>query len=133
MARIALINAANEIVRTEREERIDQTAGVRTGHRWVPVVQETVDTSTPGNEFTVTTRAAPVVEASRVLVTTTIRDMTAQEASSAKDGRVSQVVRDPAFKALATAVFELVNDVRTLKGQGTITAAQFRAYLKSKL
>jgi hypothetical protein len=36
-------------------------------------------------------------------------------------------------RALATALFEVVNEVRVLKGQGTITAAQFKTYLKTKM
>jgi len=35
-------------------------------------------------------------------------------------------------KVLGAALFEVVNDVRVLKGQGTITAAQFKAWLRSK-
>jgi hypothetical protein len=36
-------------------------------------------------------------------------------------------------RALAVALFETINDVRVLKGQGTITAAQFKNYLKTKM
>ena len=36
-------------------------------------------------------------------------------------------------RALATALFETINDVRALKGQNAITAAQFKTYLKSKM
>lgn len=35
-------------------------------------------------------------------------------------------------KALGAAVFELVNDVRVLKGDAPITAAQFKTWLRSK-
>lgn len=34
------------------------------------------------------------------------------------------------MKALAQALFQVVNDVRVLKGDGTITPAQFKAFLK---
>ena len=34
------------------------------------------------------------------------------------------------MRALAKALFIVVNDVRTLKGEGTITAAQFKTFLK---
>lgn len=35
-------------------------------------------------------------------------------------------------KALGAAIFELVNDVRVLKGDAPITAAQFKTWLRSK-
>ncbi len=34
------------------------------------------------------------------------------------------------MRALAQALFQVVNDVRVLKGRGTITAAQFKTFLK---
>ncbi len=34
------------------------------------------------------------------------------------------------MRALATALFQAVNDVRVLKGDSTITATQFKTYLK---
>lgn len=131
MSKLALVDPADQIIRQVRADRVDLTAGVRAGYRWLPVEVDRVNTSTGPD--TVTEYTGPVVEVSRVAYTLTTRDMTAQEISDRNDGRVSSLVNDPVFKALATAVFELVNDVRTLKGQGTITPAQFRAYLKSKL
>ena len=35
-------------------------------------------------------------------------------------------------KVLGAAIFELVNDVRVLKGQGAISPAQFKAWLRGK-
>jgi len=34
------------------------------------------------------------------------------------------------MRAMATALFQTINDVRVLKGQSTITAAQFKTFLK---
>ena len=34
------------------------------------------------------------------------------------------------MRALAKALFQTINDVRVLKGQGTITAEQFKTFLK---
>jgi hypothetical protein len=36
-------------------------------------------------------------------------------------------------RALAVALFETINEVRVLKGQNAITAAQFKTYLKTKM
>jgi len=100
----------------------------------VPVVEETNDTST-GNDI-VTTRVE-TVEADRVLVVTTIRDMTAQELADRTteqlDNATQQLGVDPALKALAQAVFEILNDVRTLSNQGPITKAQFVAWLRDRM
>lgn len=56
------------------------------------------------------------------------------ELAVVQDNAMEDVTRDNAItKALATALFETINDVRVLKGQGTITAEQFRTYVRSKL
>ena len=42
-----------------------------------------------------------------------------------------RMLDDPGIvRALAQALFQTVNDVRILKGQGTITGAQFKTFLK---
>jgi hypothetical protein len=57
-----------------------------------------------------------------------IVDITAELAAQ-KDAQVSREV-DVLF---GKVLFEIVNDVRVLKGQGTITSQQFINYLRSKL
>jgi hypothetical protein len=57
-----------------------------------------------------------------------IVDITAELAAQ-KDAQVSREV-DVLF---GKVLFEIVNDVRVLKGQGTITRQQFINYLRSKL
>jgi hypothetical protein len=60
--------------------------------------------------------------------TWTVQDITA-ELNAAKDAQAASDV-DMLF---GKVLFEIVNDVRVLKGQGTITRQQFINYLRSKL
>lgn len=101
----------------------------------VPVVDEVQDTSTTGN--TVKTVGAWEVQADRVYRLTTIRDKTQAELDAEAQANLDVAEENlditPEFRALATAVFELVNDVRGLKGQQPVTAQQFKTYLRSKM
>ena len=63
---------------------------------------------------------------------------TAQELADRKEAADTEAVdrlqvASSVEKALGAVLFEVVNDVRTLKGQGTITVQQFRDYVKGKL
>ena len=49
-----------------------------------------------------------------------------------KDAQVDSLQTD-AIKALATALFQVINEVRGLKGQAALTAAQYKTYLKGLL
>ena len=49
------------------------------------------------------------------------------------DAEKDALVLSQADQALGKVLFEVVNDVRVLKGQGTITRQQFLNYLKTKL
>lgn len=131
MARIALISDTDAIIRIERADRIDQTAGLRAGYRWLPVELVVVDTSTGPD--TVTETSDPVVEAARVAVTRTSRDMTAGELAQRVTDRANTLLNEPLFRALGLVVFDLINDVRDRHGQGPITMAQFRNLIESKL
>lgn len=46
-------------------------------------------------------------------------------------GRISE--NNSIERALALALFDAINEIRTLKGQGAWSLAQFKAYMKTKL
>ena len=96
---------------------------------WVPVVEEVADTSTGPDK--VVSPWVETVEVARLLRTRTIRDKTPAELGAEDRARVDRLLLDSGvMRALAKALFLVVNDVRTLKGESTITAAQFRNFLK---
>ena len=99
----------------------------------VPYKVVTKDTSTGADTVRTT---AVVVGAKAVTETVTIRDKTAQEiedeAAAEKDAELSFVDRDRSSdKALAQAIFRVINAVRALEGKQPLTAAQFKTYLRS--
>lgn len=102
---------------------------------WLPIVEEFEDLST--GPMKAKDVIGPEIQADRVYRKVTVRDMTQAEL----DARAEQQKVDaeekldvhPAFKALAVALFETVNDVRQLKGQQPVTAQQFKAFLRSKM
>lgn len=56
------------------------------------------------------------------------------ELEASKEGQLSKLdVANSADKALAKAIFILLNDVRALKGQQPVTAQQFRTWLKAQM
>ena len=68
------------------------------------------------------------------VITTYIEDFTSQEIDNVKTTNVNKTMEDYSIeKALATVLFEMVNEIKALKSEPAITAAQFRDYLKSKL
>lgn len=103
-------------------------------HRIVPLVEETVDTST-GTD-TVTTRET-LVEADRVLMRTTIRDVTQAEIdqrAADRDARELRLSEDYGIiRALTRAALDQENRIRVLEGRSELTAEQFRDWIKSQL
>jgi len=102
---------------------------------WLPVVRETVDTSQTEYKKNAT---ESIVQQDSYLIRTTISDMTQQEVDAVVNAEQTAAlakldVTNSLLKALGVVMFELVNDVRTLKGQQPITAQQFRNYVKGKL
>ena len=96
---------------------------------WVPVVEEITDIST-GLE-TVVSPWIETVEVARLLRTQTIRDKTQVELAAEDTTSVAALMANSGVdRALAKALFQVVNDVRVLKGQATITPTQFKSYLK---
>lgn len=102
---------------------------------WLPVVRETVNNATQKYTSSTITTA---IEPTRYLVRTIISDKPQAEIdaflAAQKKAQVERIEDATSIiKALATALFEVVNEVRVLKGQQQITAAQFKTYLRSKL
>ena len=125
--KVALIGPGDVIVREVLAARVDTSAGVRAGYKWLPVVVEESDVST-GPDVTID-RTGPVVEETRVLYTRTRRDMTAQELSDSRDDFLADNEDTLQFKVL----FNHENRVRVLESKAPLTPTQFRAALKAQM
>ena len=96
---------------------------------WVPVIEETTDTSTGPNK--VVSAWVETVEVARLLRARTIRDKTAGEIDAEDQTRVDRLLLESnVMRAVATVQFEIINDVRALEGKSPITAAQYKTRLK---
>lgn len=88
-----------------------------------------VDTNPPADEATqVKTGPVVTVEPTRVTRVWTVRSKTAQEIEAEKD-----VVVNGLNAAVFKILFFLYNEVRVLKGQATVTQAQFKTAVKALL
>ena len=144
MARYALVDVNDQILREVDEKRLDPDAGVRDGFRWIIVVNEVVDLTTPGNTD-VKSSSQTFVEPTRVRKVSTKVDKTAGEVQAEIDGVVDQwdnASRDQLYalavyvRDLTGLVFDLTNIVRTNNGQAEISLATFGAAMdaaKSKI
>lgn len=128
MARYALVAPDDTIYTEKAEERIDLTAGVRDGYRWLPIVNEVNDTTTQ-QEYVVTEPVVETIEVARVLRSRTRRDMTAQEIADRK----AELVLSDSDTVIAKGLFKLANDFRVSQGQAELTVAQFRSWLEAQL
>ena len=114
---------------------------------WLPFVEEMIDNSTGLD--TVSSTVRNVIEAARVVTTTTIRDKTAEELSDEKNARQENAFQqtlasDSAFKALAISQLQIIKKINALAANGTgslitisalnktpvTTKAHFKLYLK---
>lgn len=101
----------------------------RKGFKWLPVV--VVD---PAWDASLQKRSGPVLSVivdMQVNRTWTVVDKTAQEIDDERVAKIDDRLVSPVDKALGLALFNVINDVRVLKGQGTITLAQFKTALKA--
>jgi len=129
----ALINPKGEIVRRMDEKRIDPrqiagTDGLKAGYKWLPIIEETTNTTTQ-QAYTFSTGWNETVEKDRVLRSRTVRDMTAQEIDAQKDDQIAS----EADKVLAKVLFFTLNEAREANGKRPLTAAEFRTRLKEML
>lgn len=124
----ALIGSDNQISREISDRRLDLTAGVRGGYRWVPV-EISVDDQSTQSRWTTLEPQVVTVEANRVTKIRVKRDMTAQEIEAEQ----TQLVMSEADKALGKALFKLLNDFRASQGQPPVTREQFLAWLKAQI
>jgi len=132
MAMFAVINPDRTVLRFE--QNLDPNAGTKAGYKILPVF----DTRPPEGKDQITTGPVITVGDTEVTRVWTVSPMKDQEIMDRdEDMRVRAMVQiDSQFditKALSSMLFDVVNDVRVLKGQGTITAEQFRAAIKAKL
>lgn len=70
---------------------------------------------------------ATIPEAERVYRTATV-----EEIDAVREDHLN-ALQSGGLKAVFTLLFQILNEVRVLKGQSPLTAAQFRAYLKARL
>lgn len=91
---------------------------------YVPVGNATYKTwLAAGNQ---PTRIASEAELGEVLAPYNIRPVAANVLSGYQDSQARKLT----IEVVAKVLFNLVNEVRVLKGQNQITAQQFRAYVK---
>lgn len=98
---------------------------------WRPVTRilPVIDSATQLREGPFTT-----INANGVTIEYTVRSKTPAEIDADRDILVGHALDHRGmFKVFGQALLTLTNEVRVLKGQPTITAAQFRTYLKSLL
>jgi len=134
MSKHALINPQGAIVREDPTSKIDPeqiagTGGLRTGYKWLPIVEERVSTATQGNEKVRTEGPVETIEADRVLRVWTTRDMTAQELDADKERFLDGQLEAVQWKA----IFLILNEAREGNGKRAITAQQFRTWVKEQL
>ena len=91
---------------------------------YVPVADATfVDWKADG---TLPTNIASEAELGEVLAPYNIRPVSANVLDAYQDTQARKLT----LEVVAKVLFQLVNEIRVLKGQSQITAAQFRAYVK---
>lgn len=100
-----------------------------TGPYWVPVYRIIDDQST--TDEVVLEPETVVITSTRVNIVRVKRDMTAQELDVADEEIAIRTINNKGIlRAIAKVLFLIVNDVRELKGQGSITQTQFKDYIK---
>lgn len=118
------------LISNPRERRVMDLQDVPAHKRslWLPLVEVGNDQFDPDTQK----KTGPVttVEATRIVDTYTITDLTAQEISNLKDAKISSLDA-VVFKVL----FNHENRIRALKSppDAAVTAAQFRAAIKALL
>ena len=96
---------------------------------WVPVVEETADTSTGPDR--VVSAWVETVEVARLLRARTIRDKTPAEIDAEDQTRVDSLACVSGIdRAQFLIAFNHENRIRTLEGVSVITKAQFKTALK---
>jgi hypothetical protein len=131
MARYARVNAQNAI----EEFRVFDAApdpNPAKGWRWLPAPIVTSPSYDPMTEK----RTGPVhtVGANSVTQSWSVVALTAQEISDRKDSAIAGMEGSAiGYAPIYRALFNLNNRVRTLEGQNTMTAAQFKAAIKALL
>lgn len=122
----ALVDPQNNVNRVQSSSVIDPTVETKTGWRWLPV--ETVGGGSYDAETQVLEGPIYDVQASKVVETFTIRAKTQVELDADEDAKANSL-NDVIFRVL----FNHENRIRSIAGQPSVTAAQFRAAIKALL
>ena len=122
-----------DLTDTGNRQATVSTPGPVPGHPdkpyWVPVVEDVTDTSTGPDKAV--SPWVETVEVARLLRSRTIRDKTPAELGAEDTARVDRLLVDSGvMRAVVRALFQVINDVRVLKGDNPLTAAQFKTFLK---
>jgi hypothetical protein len=130
MARYARVNAQNAIEEFRTFDAQPDPNPVK-GWRWLPA--PTV--AAPAFDPMTHRRVGPThtVGANSVAQSYEVIALTAQEISDRKDFSVASMEGAGGYAPIYRALFNLNNRLRTLEGQSTMTAAQFKAAVKALL
>ncbi len=113
-----------------RQASVDSPSDVPLGKPyWVPVVEETTDTSAGPDK--VVSPWVETVEVARLLRARTIRDKTAGELDAEDQDRVDNLASMSGInRAQFLIAFNHENRIRTLEGAPSVTKAQFKNAVK---
>jgi hypothetical protein len=130
MARYARVNAQAAIEEFRSFDAPPDPNPVK-GWRWLPAPTVAAPSFDPMTHR----RVGPThtVGANSVTQSYEVIALTAQEISDRKDAAINGVEGLGGYAPIYRALFNLNNRVRTLEGQSTMTAAQFRAAVKALL
>ena len=101
---------------------------------WLP--EERVGADLEPSETQVKEGPEFVVRADKVQATWTLRDKTAQELQDEANSRASSLdaeIVEVLKTYLGKSLFQIVNEIRGLKGQQSLTVDQFKTWLKSNV
>lgn len=105
-------------------------ADTGTGPYWVPV-EFVIDDQTTGALPQIMDPETQQITSTKVIITQVRRDMNTTELAAYDDEVADTIEVNGIDRAIGQILFQLVNDVRVLQGQSTITASQFRNYIKT--
>ena len=121
---LALVDPSGTDVREVPEARVDLSADVKEGYRWLPVVQEVVDESLPDGGPVITEPVETTVEPDRVLRRRRRRNMTPEEADTSENEAADAIIRSDIgrmFLSVYRVMFALAR-----QSNPNLGAAQFR-------
>lgn len=94
---------------------------------WRQEVRETVDNSTTPDA--VWEKSEPLIESDRVLVVTTVRDLTEAEIATRTAESFDVEIDGAVSSTIGKALFAIVNELRSSRSQKPLTKGEFRDWL----